>query len=1042
MYIINSKYSFLKCFLLFLAVLSFDSKVKAQATTIVELNIPILSGNDDVEQLNSGEMYLNSTDIELTDDPDNGGEQIVGLRFQNIQLLAGADITDAYIQFQTDEVSTGTCNLQIHAEASANPTNFGSAFYDLSNRTLTTQMTEWTPVTWPSPQQAGLAQRSPDLSNIIQEITNLPNWSAGNSINFIISGTGSRIAHAYESNPSYVARLVIELNIPIINGDLSNIYINELMAKNNIVLDEYGEADDWIELYNANDTAVLIQSLYLSDDAADKTKWQIEEPLIIPPHGFQLFWLDDTPEQGGNHVPFKLSSSGESLFLSQEQAGDLVQLDAITFGAIPQNVSYGRQTDGATSWVHFGEYSPNASNNDNSLHLNATIEFSIPSGFYQNGTQLTITCDDPDAQIRYTSDGSMPSETTLLYTGPISLNQTTLIKAAAFKAGFASSTQKDGFYHINNSHEIPVINLSIDPKYLWDNQKGMYVIGTNGLTGNCAEDPVNWNQDWERPALVRYFEPDGTPAFELDAGMKIAGGCSRNYPMKSFNLFFRDNKIEYPLFSTLDIDEFKRFKLRNSGNDFPFAMVRDATVQSLLHEQSDIDLMAYEPVVVYLNGAYWGVYGLREFYNKHYVESHHGVNKDSLDLIKNPYVWSEIKEGDDIAWDQLTNYIRNNALSNSTHMDHVASQIDLNEFMNYNIAQIYIANYDWPANNVAVWRNRNNDGKWRWMLYDTDICCGFGFWSPSEAEYNMIGHSTTSTGQVWPNGEASTLFLRKILSNQAFEEEFTQRTCTFAQTVFAPDRTKQHMDSLTARIHSEIPAFVDAFENAPWEWKLWGDAPVGGSYNSWQTHINKFQQFFVQRLDYLLSNYKYHFNYDGDFRLKINCDETSNGRVVLHENEMRIPYQYEGQYFRNVPILIKAIPDEGYSFVRWNETGDTNAVIHYSSNQQSMLTPIFRNDDTGEENPPPDPEIVLQSLFEVYPVPASDALTLKFSERSITKFTVRIYNSIGQLVYIEGLAADVLAKEHVIDVSGWATGVYFLETMIKDEEIVMKIMVQ
>ena len=656
-------------------------------------------------------------------------------------------------------------------------------------------------------------------------------------------------------------------------------------------------------------------------------------------------------------------------------------------------------------------------------------------------------------EIRFTTNGNIPTATSALYNNPLSLTQTTLVKAAAFKPGYASSPQSEDIYFVNVSHELPVVHITIDPDYLWDSQQGMYVQGVNGIPGNCSDDPLNWNQEWERPISIRYFETDGDLAFNLRAGMKIAGGCSRNYSMKPFNIFFRgdtygDDKVEYPLFSTLDLDEFKRFKLRSSGNDFPLTMIRDATIQSLLFNKSDIDLMAYEPVVVYLNGNYWGFYGMRELFNKHYVAAHHNVDKDSLDFIKNPYYWAEIKDGDMVAWDQLEDFIRNNNLSNVSNMNYVADRMDVNEFMNYNIAQIYIANYDWPANNVAVWRHRNN-GKFRWMLFDTDISSGFGQWSPATVDYNSLYHATTTTGQQWPNGENSTLFLRKILGNQAFKNEFAQRTCTFGQIIFQPQRVVNFVDSLAQRVESEIPGLTNKFNFTPNEWKLWWDQPVGGNENSWQGNLNVLKTFFNNRLGYLLTHYQNFFGFSGHYELNINFDADTKGHVVFHQNEMPVPYQYTGKYFKGVPIKIKAIPDEGYYFVRWEETGDTTATIQYIANVNSTLTPIFLADgemeeeeeEEEEENPPP-PEPDPESIFEVYPVPAKAYITLEFSELSTTNFTVRIYNLIGQTVYTKDLTAEATLQEHQIDIRGWANGIYILESTIGEKEILEKLIVR
>ncbi|MFK8009407.1 MAG: CotH kinase family protein [Saprospiraceae bacterium] len=1005
-----------------------------QDTTITfQITIPIIAGIDDVEEEEDGTMYTFSTDLELIED---GDEQIVGLHFKDIQIPPGAIINQAYIQFTTDEISTGGCNLEINGEATSNASSFTTIPFDISNRVPTDETVSWSPNNWSVVGANGLAQRTPNIDTIIQELVNQSDWQMGNSINIFIAGSGKRVAESFEGDPNLVAKLVVEASVIFSTENLENIYINELMSLNNAVADEYGETDDWLEIYNDNEKGVILDGIYISDDLADSTKWQFPEPIFIFPKSFALIWLDDAPEQGPNHVPFKLSSGGETVFISQQQGDELVVLDEITFGALSENVSYGRATDGEDNWVYFGNYTPNESNDGSELFLDASINFSIEGGFYSSGTMLTLSSNDPTAEIRYTVDGSLPDQNASIYNNAFTLNSTTLVRARAFKPGYISSVQKEEFYLINNSHDLPVVQISIDPKYLWDEQEGIYITGENGITGNCSNvSPRNWNQDWERPMSIRYFEPDGSEAFRSLAGIKIAGGCSRGFAMKSFSIFFRENKIEYPLFDQMDIQEFKRLKLRMSGNDHPYTMVRDASLHALLYDQVDIDMMAYEPVVVYLNDEYWGFYGLREKFSKHYVESHHGVDKDSIDLLKNPYSGLEIKEGDAVAWDELTSFIENNSMQNLTNYDFVNSKMDIDEFMNYNIGQLYIANYDWPANNVTVWRNRN-DGKFRWMLYDLDVSSGFDNWAPSDAQFNAIEHATTTNGTPWPNNPQSTLFLRKILQNQYFQNEFVQRACTFGQTIFAPDRTAHFIDSLTARVASEVPSLITKFNNSPANWSMFNDSPVGGSNATWASNLNKFKTFFEDRMDNVLSNYENFFDIDGHFNLMINFDETTNGTVVFHTNEMKIPYQYNGKYFDEVPIKIKAIPEDGYYFLHWQETGITNAVINYSSSTDAVLTPIFLLNGTVATN-----DVAEEFVFDITPNPASSTVFFKYKTSTDSDIHLRVYDVMGKKIFGKNIMSSKFEQQISIDVSEWARGVYFLKGETNGKEFVEKLIV-
>ncbi len=827
------------------------------------------------------------------------------------------------------------------------------------------------------------------------------------------------------------------------NAQVENVFINELMASNNIVEDEYGETDDWAELYNANDTPVSLEGLYLSDDPDNKLKWQIQGPVIIPPNGYILLWLDDDPGQGELHAPFKLNSDGESLFLSELIQGFPQTVDAVSFGGMPTNVSYGRQTDGGNSWVYFGEYSPGESNNDQLLFFNADLSISLPSGLYGSDTLISISCTDPEAAIRITTDGSLPSDSSTLYSPPLLLDQTLLLRAAAFKQGHVPAGLESEFYLFDTHHELPVLQLDMEARHLWDDEEGIYIKGTNGIGNVCSATPCNFNQDWERPVAIRYFEPDGSLAFHHHAGIKIGGGCSRGFSMKAFNVFFRkgeygDDKLNYPLFKNLDVTEFKRFKLRCSGNDFSRTMIRDGAIQSMLSNQVDIDLMAYRPVVLYLNGEYWGVYGMREFFSKHYIAAHHNVEQDSLDILKLPYTWMEIKEGNRTEWDALTSFIRNHSFSEQAAYDYVEERIDINEFINYYLAELYIANYDWPANNIMVWRQRNN-GKWRWMLYDLDASSGYGTWTNSWPSFNAIDHATSTSGPPWPNGEASTLFLRKLLQNTSFKNEFVQRACTFGQTIFASERATHFIDSLADQVSSEIPATLEKFNNAPLAYNLWEENPAGGSLGSWEGYLNDFKAFFEHRMYFLLQNFTNHFGFSGHFYLTINIDHQTPGSVVLHENKMNAPHQYRGRYFNDVPILIEAVPDSGYYFVRWIETNDTTAVISFQANEKSTLTPIFLRNGEVEVIPPETEE--LPSLFHIHPIPANTELTVTYREPELTHIHFRIHNASGQLIHENNLTALPVAQELDIDIRSWPPGVYFFTATIGDEEFSRKLLV-
>lgn len=907
-----------------------------------QLVFPIIAPSDDVEEQANGFISVNSSDLELVDD--YGNLQTVGLRFNHLQIPQGVTITGAWLQFTADEISAGPCNLNIQAHATGDAAPFTEEPQNISSRPLTTTSVNWQPESWDLIGEAGPRQKTPNLATVLQEILNRPDWAAGNSVAFIISGTGLRTAVAFEGYSSPAAWLIVETNSPPTTQVLEDVFINELMSAGGLVKDNFGENEDWIEIFNGSDQIISLEGLYLSDDASNLKKWQISALRLIPPGGFALLWLDGQPEQGGLHAPFKLSSEGGFLALSQELDGQFYVLDAFEFPAFPFNASYGRQEDGANEWVLFSETSSHSSNNGKKRYLDAEVKFSKPEGFYPSTLSLQLSTDDPEAVIFYTLDGSIPTLSSLPYTQALTLATHSIVRARAFKPGFGEGSVFTKNYFINPLHTLPVVCVQTDPENLWDNQKGIYIVGSNGIPGYCISYPRNWNQNWERPANITLFKPDGTKGFQVNAGIKIGGGCSRTLKMKSFNLYLRgktygNKSIDYQVFPNLGLSSFKRLKLRNSGNDWAEALFRDGMCQTILRHTVDLDLMAYQPAVLYLNGTYWGLYEIRELYNEDYLASHYGVNPDNLDIITNPQTnWPEINEGNYAAFQKIKTHIANEDLSKAANYEFLLPLMDMSEYINYHIVQIYLANSDWPANNVRVWRERNG-GRFRWMLYDLDATTNAHGWNYALASSNTLAAALATNGPTWPNNPESTLFLRKLLKNEVFKNEFVQRTATYRKLIFSSQRINPMVDSIRQMLEPEMYRHINRWlpDTPDWGWGL----PCGGSVTSWRNFIQAYKDFFPERSKTILQHYNTTLDLEGTFQLSFAYPPGTPGDLYLHSNEVKVPHNYTGDYFKNIPLKVKAVAHPGYRFVRWLETGNPNPEIELKSNRDTILTPIF-----------------------------------------------------------------------------------------------------
>src|SRR5690348_947781 len=172
----------------------------------------VLSGTDDAEERASGTMALASTDLDMVNDRyGNGGDgQKVGVRFTGIDIPPGATITSAYLQFCADETNHVPTSLLVQGEASDDAEGFADVLHNISSRTTTEASASWEPDHWSTVGEANLAERTPDLSAVVQEIVARAGWSAGNDLAFIISGTGQRAAESFEGATGRAPVLHIE----------------------------------------------------------------------------------------------------------------------------------------------------------------------------------------------------------------------------------------------------------------------------------------------------------------------------------------------------------------------------------------------------------------------------------------------------------------------------------------------------------------------------------------------------------------------------------------------------------------------------------------------------------------------------------------------------------------------------------------------------------------------------------------------------------------------------------------------------------------
>ncbi|HAP36860.1 MAG TPA: hypothetical protein DCQ28_13360, partial [Bacteroidetes bacterium] len=403
------------------------------------------------------------------------------------------------------------------------------------------------------------------------------------------------------------------------------------------------------------------------------------------------------------------------------------------------------------------------------------------------------------------------------------------------------------------------------------------------------------------------------------------------YAQKSLAFYFRGNygfdKLRYRLFPDQLITEYNNFTLRSSGQDWWRTMFRDAMVQTLIEKEMNIDYQDYRPSILFINGQYWGIHNVGEKLNEHYVESHYNINGDSIDLIE---ISKDVQAnmGDVAAYNSMIDFITTHDLSIQSNYDYIKSIVAMDEYIDYQIAQIYSANGDWPGSNMKLWRERKPGARWRWMIYDLD----FTFGGNAQGQYytNTLAQATATNGPEWPNPPWATLMLRKLLANTEFKNEFIQRYAVRLNTTYEKNRVVAIIDSLAKGIASEIPR-----HKTRWPQSISLDA------KNFIGNVQIMKDFATMRPDTSMKHFRTKFSIAGNNSLYISRNDPAQGKLFTHSIEVK-KNGVTHIFFRNIPIKIKAQPMPGYRFVKWQGvTTSTNPETSIVISTNSTLTAIF-----------------------------------------------------------------------------------------------------
>lgn len=760
----------------------------------------------------------------------------------------------------------------------------------------------------------------------------------------------------------------------------AQVVVNEVSASNwSQYPDNFGAFEDWIELFNTTATAVDLSGWYLSDSQNNNTKWQFPAGASIPANGHLVVFCSGRNTSTGtiHHSNFKLNQTDEERAVLSDTSAVIVsnfKLEQRT----KINHSWGRSSDGVATWDLFTTPTPGAANTGASAYYAAKPILDPPAGRYPGSIMLTMTSPDAGTSIRYTVDGSIPTATSTLYSAPVAVNATTVVKAACFpNAGTASSFVETNTYLINVTHTVSILSIS----------------------GPQLPTLLNGSQI-EPVGDMEFFDPDGTFRGEAEGEFNKHGNDSWAYAQRGFDYVARDefgqgDAMRFKVFRTKNREHFQRLIIKAAASDnYPFenggAHIRDAYVQALSHEGGlHVDERTYEPCVLYLNGQYWGVYEVREKVDDHDFTGHYyDQEREDLYYLKTwGGTWEEYGQGFAAnEWNSLRTYINSNNMGDATSFTYVESLLNWKSLVDYFVLNSYIVSKDWLNWNTGWWRGLNPAGdgrRWRYTLWDQDAC--FGHYTNFTSIPDTSPNADPCNAENLPNpgGQGHTDILEKLIAeNQQVSDYYTNRYIDLGNTVFSCANMLPFLDSLVALIAPEMPMQVSRW---------------GGSVGQWEANVSSMRSFIETRCSAIQSGLVDCYDLEGPFDVVFNVDPPASGTIRINsitpEN-----YPFSGVYYGGIALEMAAIPATDWIFSHW-EVFSTNAVL--PSTTDSLVTMDLASADSIVAHfvPPTKHEILLDV------VPRAGA-SLLFNGQTYTEFPVLVYAPENTPIAFSVLPAD------------------------------------
>ena len=570
---------------------------------------------------------------------------------------------------------------------------------------------------------------------------------------------------------------------------MGSLAISEVMPSNDRYLRQSdGGYYDWAELVNVSGESIDLSAYYLSDDSDEPFKFRLPQKTLEPGQRIVVILCGKAELTGSSiKAPFTLSRKESWLYVSTADGFS----DYIRVYDVPYQGSVGR-VDGSGTW-YFTTPTPGSDSGGvaEAASICPTPSALTEPGIYNGVDSVTVALSG-FGEIRYTLDGSLPTKNSHLYTEPLKLTKTAVIRFASFETGKLPSDTVTASYIINENHTMPVVSIAANP-------------------GEFAHIYKNYTENIEIRGNFTLF--DNGNSISEDCGVKLYGHTALQLPKKNLKVNFRGkygaDVLSYPVYGEDGPEIYDSLCLR-AGQDNPQAIMREELFTSLAADMSDhVLVQKTRYCIVYVNGEYYGIYAMKEAYNETYYAQNKGVSEESVTIIQPPVTYrSEVYS--------LLSFAASKDMTDPANYEYLCQHIDMDSLIDWMIIQGYSANGD-VEQNLRYFRSTENGNRWQYALYDLD-------W----AFYEHVPFSNMFSESVWQY----KMLTRNIIKSPIFRQRFLERCQQVLETTLSTENVLKRIDELESVLDPEVKR-----DRARW----------GYNYNGWKGFVQSLRNFITKQ---------------------------------------------------------------------------------------------------------------------------------------------------------------------------------------------------